>query len=555
MKKICEYMKKRSALAICALLVVALLGVEFLPSSSTTTASYLIEDTQMAPLAKEPSSPLRDVIAEKLKTQDKVKLDLFVMSQCPFGVRAEQALASILEEFGDKIEFTLYFIASEDGNGSFLSLHGQAEVDEDIRQVVIAKYYPDRFLGYLLARSADYTSANWQQYADGLGIDAAKVSEIANSEEGKDLLRANIRLGNELNIDASPTLFVDDAEYTGAIFTAQDATDSGITTPSTEALGSEWRLRCRGYEVVTPSGRTIIDCWNDLKVERCTSSTKYDLYPWACVESSVTAYCVPFRPKPYDCAVFGLYCKQVTWKFIKCVQCLGDEHCPPDITYCMNGNVVTEDWYCNTSNQCEKRTIIKGCDDGNPCTQDSCENVSCVHRNCPPCTVCTDIGCSSIGGCSIPSPAPSSASIVEPISPAGSIVTFDNETVQVVFPAEAVFSPVSVVYLPQAKTGINGFKVVRLFSLEAYTGDCTWQKFTDFNKPVSIQVSYLPEEVAGIDRRALRLYYFNNALNQWVVLPSAIDPATDSVTVNELNYFTLHFTLFALMAPADGAAR
>jgi len=141
------------------------------------------------------------------------------------------------------------------------------------------------------------------------------------------------------------------------------------------------------------------------------------------------------------------------------------------------------------------------------------------------------------------------------VSPEGGKVTFGNETVQLVFPPGAVSSSVNIVYLPQAKTGINGFKVVRLFSLEAYTGGCTWQKFTDFDKPVSIQVSYSPEEVAGIGRRALKLYYFNNALNQWVALPSAIDPATDSVTVNELSYFTLHFTLFALMAPADGTAR
>ena len=37
------------------------------------------------------------------------------MSQCPYGVRAEQAIAPILKEFGDKIDFALYFIASEDG--------------------------------------------------------------------------------------------------------------------------------------------------------------------------------------------------------------------------------------------------------------------------------------------------------------------------------------------------------------------------------------------------------------------------------------------------------
>ena len=44
---------------------------------------------------------------------NKPTLNLFVMSQCPFGVSAEQALKPVTDLFGDKIDFQLDYIVSE----------------------------------------------------------------------------------------------------------------------------------------------------------------------------------------------------------------------------------------------------------------------------------------------------------------------------------------------------------------------------------------------------------------------------------------------------------
>lgn len=130
-----------------------------------------------------------------------------------------------------------------------------------------------------------------------------------------------------------------------------------------------------------------------------------------------------------------------------------------------------------------------------------------------------------------------------------------GDTVTVVVPPGAVSASTAIIYIPRPPIPVAGFAPVGFFTLEAYTTGCQWQKFTDFNKPVTIRVSYSPEEAAGIDESKLGLYYFDNALNQWVALPSAVNSAEKSVKVQQLNYFTLHFTLYALMAPADGAAR
>lgn len=172
---------------------------------------------------------LESFIQSKLADNAHVKLDLYVMGHCPYGMLAEQALIPKVVKWGKSVAFNLYFIADEDGNGGFTSLHGQDEVDEDIRQLVIAKYYPDQLLDYVLARSAD-SGADWQQQAAGLGIDAAKVQQIAASAEGKDLLRTNIQVGNKLGVSGSPTLFVDDDEYAGAISRGNGSLNNGAIT-------------------------------------------------------------------------------------------------------------------------------------------------------------------------------------------------------------------------------------------------------------------------------------------------------------------------------------
>lgn len=138
------------------------------------------------------------------------KLDLFVMSQCPYGVAAENNLKTVLELFGDKINFTLRFIASEDTQGKFSSLHGQAEVDEDIRQVCAMEHYPADYFKYVLCVNADIknVATKWQTCAQTAGIDASVIKTCAEGSEGTQLLSENIKLGNELGIGSSPTFVV-----------------------------------------------------------------------------------------------------------------------------------------------------------------------------------------------------------------------------------------------------------------------------------------------------------------------------------------------------------
>lgn len=135
------------------------------------------------------------------------QLDVFVMSQCPFGVKALNALKEVLDAFKDDgITLNVNFIADENPDGSFKALHGQPEVDENIRELCAIKNYAKgyKYMDYILCRNADIRSTDWQKCAVG-GIDAKVIEKCSTGPEGKKLHSDNIKLAKELGIGASPT--------------------------------------------------------------------------------------------------------------------------------------------------------------------------------------------------------------------------------------------------------------------------------------------------------------------------------------------------------------
>ncbi|MFO8070985.1 MAG: GILT family protein [Polyangia bacterium] len=143
------------------------------------------------------------------------KLDLFAMSQCPYGVRTVDAMQEVLENFGKdrgKIDFSIEFIGRE-RDGRLTSMHGQGEVDEDKRQLCAQKHYGKnyKFMDYVLCRNEAYRKNRgkepqgneWVACATG-GINAEVIRKCAEGEEGEELLAASFQKASDLGITGSP---------------------------------------------------------------------------------------------------------------------------------------------------------------------------------------------------------------------------------------------------------------------------------------------------------------------------------------------------------------
>ena len=188
------------------------------PKHSPGFANIVALHTKDVDHSRQPMN-LQELLASRVARMGKPTLELFVMSYCPFGVQAEEKIIPIVKQFGDKIDFKLRFIAREKESPSpqditpFTSLHGYPEVAENIRQLLIAREYPDRYLDYILCRGKKLEKS-WEDCAEKLGMDVAKIQQLFDTPEvSEQLFRENIKRATELGINASPTILVDNHPF------------------------------------------------------------------------------------------------------------------------------------------------------------------------------------------------------------------------------------------------------------------------------------------------------------------------------------------------------
>jgi hypothetical protein len=112
-------------------------------------------------------------------------LELFVMSHCPFGQRAETSLLNFLDRTNiatkPKLEVRyLFYKQRKDGKEVWTSLHGEDEIVENLVQMAIRDRFAPLFGFYLCARNTNLGSP-WKQLAEQLGIAKPQIEEIENT--------------------------------------------------------------------------------------------------------------------------------------------------------------------------------------------------------------------------------------------------------------------------------------------------------------------------------------------------------------------------------------
>jgi len=128
----------------------------------------------------------------------KGRLDLFV-SLYDLNMAA---LLDVIKEFNP----VLHFLAAEKDDG-FDAAKGNLEVEEYLRCVCVQKYYPKMFFDYVSCRVGNLNSSWWEDCLDKSATQTIKT--CARSEEGKRLLRENIKDNKELKIMFGPAYILD----------------------------------------------------------------------------------------------------------------------------------------------------------------------------------------------------------------------------------------------------------------------------------------------------------------------------------------------------------
>jgi len=169
---------------------------------------------------------------------EKATTYLFTMSYCPYGNEAETAMKPVVDLLKDKAVVEPHYIVSKSDAG-YASLHGEQELNEDVREICIYKYQPDKYWSFIEAVNDACTSKNvdtcWEAVAKTAGIDTAKIA-TCQTDEADTLLAKELALSTKYNVTGSPSLVINDTVYTGGRSAQSYKTGicSGFTTAPTE---------------------------------------------------------------------------------------------------------------------------------------------------------------------------------------------------------------------------------------------------------------------------------------------------------------------------------
>lgn len=134
------------------------------------------------------------------------QLEIFVMSQCPYGVLAENKIIEAIKQgkMPKNVKVNIRYIVNAGYGDNFSSLHGSGEWEEDVRQLIVKKYAPEKFWTYLEIRNKDYHSSLWDDAAEKAGLDPKMFKE--HWKEGLDMLREEAKYTEENGVNGSPTV-------------------------------------------------------------------------------------------------------------------------------------------------------------------------------------------------------------------------------------------------------------------------------------------------------------------------------------------------------------
>jgi hypothetical protein len=147
-------------------------GKLFFPQALETAAvEAQLAATQQQAQAQQP----------EITKSDKPKVELFIMSHCPYGTQAEKGIIPTVEALGDNIDFEIKFVD--------YAMHGEKEVLEQLNQYCIQKEQGDKFFTYL---GCFLDKGESESCLTEAAIDSEKLASCTEKADEDFSIRANL---------------------------------------------------------------------------------------------------------------------------------------------------------------------------------------------------------------------------------------------------------------------------------------------------------------------------------------------------------------------------
>ncbi|MEM3405366.1 MAG: thioredoxin domain-containing protein [Candidatus Pacearchaeota archaeon] len=170
-----------------------------IPVYITKDGKYIIQGISEI---QEPNTITGNVVQEQQEVpkSDKPKVELFVMTHCPYGTQAEKGILETIKTLENKIDFKIRFV--------HYFMHGDKEEDETYTQVCIREEQSSKFNDYLACFLED---GNSSRCLNKVNIDKTKL-DSCKANKAKSYYAIDSQSSKQYGVQGSPTLIINGVE-------------------------------------------------------------------------------------------------------------------------------------------------------------------------------------------------------------------------------------------------------------------------------------------------------------------------------------------------------
>ncbi len=184
-------------------------------------------------------SPSAQNANEVVPKKDIPDVELFVMSYCPYGLQMEKGILPVAELLGSKINWQLKFVD--------YAMHGQKEVDENIRQYCVQKDGFSRLDAYL---KCFVKQDNADACLKEAKINASSLAGCASQTDAQFKINAKVADKSQWRNPQFPPFDIDQADNAKySVGGSPTLVVNGITVSAQRDPQSLLNLICSGFSI------------------------------------------------------------------------------------------------------------------------------------------------------------------------------------------------------------------------------------------------------------------------------------------------------------------
>lgn len=143
---------------------------------------------------------------DSLAKLDKPLLEAYVVARCPYGLQMQRVMADAIEKIPSLGSLMKVRYIGAIANGTITAMHGDAEAQENLRQICIREEQSNKYWSYVSCQMKAGDTAGCQA---STGIDTAKLTAcIKDNNRGLAYAQEDFDLNSKYSIQGSPTLIL-----------------------------------------------------------------------------------------------------------------------------------------------------------------------------------------------------------------------------------------------------------------------------------------------------------------------------------------------------------